>query len=256
MAVLRAAADAIKASGAESRPACGILKQMLMLEGQVVWITGAKGGLGSAVTRAFLDQGAQVVGTSRSIAASDFAHPRFEALAAPLETAHAAGEVVAEILRRHGRLDALVHLVGGFASAGRVEETGLDVLEQMLDVNLRAAFSAIQAVLPCMRRQNRGRIIAIGSRAAIDPIPAACAYNIAKAGLVALIQTVAKETRGTAITANAVLPGTIDTPANRAAMPQADPSSWVQPEQVANLIVFLASPQAAQINGALIPVYG
>jgi NAD(P)-dependent dehydrogenase (short-subunit alcohol dehydrogenase family) len=126
----------------------------------------------------------------------------------------------------------------------------------MLDVNLHAAFHVFRAVLPAMRAQGAGRILAIGSRTAIDPQPMVGAYSASKAALVSLVRTVALENKDRGISANVLLPGTMDTPANRAAMPGADPAKWVQPAQVASLLVHLASDQASQVSGAVIPILG
>jgi NAD(P)-dependent dehydrogenase (short-subunit alcohol dehydrogenase family) len=126
----------------------------------------------------------------------------------------------------------------------------------MLDLNLRSAFHVIRAVLPILREQNGGRILAIGSKAATEPAPLAGAYAASKAALVSLIRTVARENSDRGISANIVLPGTMDTPANRAAQPDADRSKWVDPDQVAKLLVHLMADESSQINGAVIPVYG
>jgi NAD(P)-dependent dehydrogenase (short-subunit alcohol dehydrogenase family) len=126
----------------------------------------------------------------------------------------------------------------------------------MLNANLRSAFYIISAVIPHMRRQGSGRILAIGSRSAVEPAAMSAAYNASKAALVSLIRTVAIENQDQGISANIVLPGTMDTPANRNADPAADYSKWVQPEQVAALLVHLASGNASQISGAVIPIYG
>jgi NAD(P)-dependent dehydrogenase (short-subunit alcohol dehydrogenase family) len=222
------------------------------LSGRVVLITGAKGGLGTFVTDAFLDAGAQVIGVSRSIHQSDFRREGFVALPAGLSTAEDARALVA----RAGRIDALVHLIGGFAGGQSVAGTDDSTLDRMLEMNFRSAFYVIRAVLPKMREQGAGRIIAIGSKAAEEPTPMAGAYAASKAALVSLIRTVARENSGAGISANIVLPATMDTPANRGAMPGADFSKWVRPSQVAELLVYLASDQASQINGAVIPIYG
>ena len=222
------------------------------LSGRGVLITGAKGGLGTFVTNAFLDAGAQVIGVSRSIHQSDFPREGFVALPAELSNAEDARSLVAKA----GKIDALVHLVGGFAGGHSVADTDDSTLERMLDVNFRSAFYVIRAVLPNMRAQGSGRIIAIGSKAAEEPAPMAGAYAASKAALVSLIRTVARENSGSGITANIVLPTSMDTPANRAAMPSADFSKWIRPAQVAELLVYLASNQASQINGAVIPIYG
>ncbi len=227
---------------------------MERLDGKVALITGAKGGLGSFVTRAFLDAGSQVVGVSRSIHADDFDHQGFTALPADLTDGAAVRKVVDEAAARFSRIDALVHVAGGFAGGRSIAQTDDAAFEQMLDLNLRAAFFVTRAVVPHMRRQNGGRILAVASRQAVDPMPMTGAYNVSKAALVALIRTLALENKDRGITANAVLPGTMDTPGNRAG--GGDPSGWVQPAEVAALLVYLASDAASQITGAAIPVYG
>ena len=164
--------------------------------------------------------------------------------------------MAAAVIAKWERIDALVHLVGAFAGGQSVAETDDATLEQMLEVNLRAAFHMFRAVLPEMRARGAGRILAIGSRTATDPQPMVGAYSASKAALVSLVQTIALENKDRGISANVILPGTMDTPANRAAMPGADPAKWVQPAQVASLLVHLASDQASQISGAVIPILG
>lgn len=223
---------------------------------RVVLITGANGGLGNAVTRAFLESGATVFGVARAITAAEFPHPSFRAIAAEVRAGTQAADIASEVLREAGRIDALVHLVGGFAGGHTVEETDDAVLDRMLDLNLRAAFHCCRAVLPAMRAQRRGAITAVGSRTAVDPQPLLGAYSASKAALVSLMRTIALEGKADGITANVVLPGTMDTPANRAANPGADPSRWVRPSDVAALLLHLTSPAATAISGAVIPVYG
>jgi NAD(P)-dependent dehydrogenase (short-subunit alcohol dehydrogenase family) len=126
----------------------------------------------------------------------------------------------------------------------------------MFDLNLNATFYLVRAAIPVMRKSGQGRIIAIGSRAAEEPGPGVGAYSASKAAMVSLIRTVAVENRDAGITANVILPGTIDTPANRQAMPKADVSAWVQPANIASLMLWLASDAAKDVNGAVIPVYG
>jgi NAD(P)-dependent dehydrogenase (short-subunit alcohol dehydrogenase family) len=226
------------------------------LNEKVVLITGAKGGLGSFVTPAFLEAGARVIGVSRSVADSDFPHERFSALATEISGSESAAKVIDSALGKSSRLEVLVHLMGGFAGGKPVAETGDDVIDRMLDMNFRSAFHLIRAVLPSMRERGGGRILAIGSKAALEPAPMAGAYAASKAALVSLIRTVARENADLGITANVVLPGTMDTPANRASDPTADFSKWVNPCQVASLLVHLASGRASHINGAVIPIYG
>jgi NAD(P)-dependent dehydrogenase (short-subunit alcohol dehydrogenase family) len=226
------------------------------LTSKVVLITGAHGGLGVAVTNAFLEAGARVAGVARKIQNSDFPHANFTGYSAELGSADATRAVVAAVIAKWGSIDVLVHLVGAFAGGQSVAETDDATLEQMLEVNLRTAFHVFRAVLPHMRTRQGGRILAIGSRAAAEPQPMIGVYSASKAALVSLVRTVALENKDRGISANVILPGTMDTPANRAAMPGADPTKWVQPIQVASLLVHLASDQASQITGAAIPVVG
>jgi NAD(P)-dependent dehydrogenase (short-subunit alcohol dehydrogenase family) len=126
----------------------------------------------------------------------------------------------------------------------------------MFDMNLNSAFHMLRAVIPHMRKAGAGRIIAIGSRAAEDPGPTVGAYSASKAALVSLIRTIARENKDAGTTANVILPGTIDTPANRQAMAGADVSQWVQPASIASLIVWLTGDAGKEVTGASIPVYG
>jgi NAD(P)-dependent dehydrogenase (short-subunit alcohol dehydrogenase family) len=224
------------------------------MKDQVVWITGAKGGLGASVTQRLLDSGATVVGTSRSIQAADFPHPHFVALAVDFTQAEAVGAAAEEVVSRLGRIDALVHLLGGFAGGTSVAETSDATWEQMRDLNLTSAFYALRAVIPHMRKQRRGRIVAVGSLAAAEPRAGMGAYVTFKTALDALVRTVALENRDANITANLVLPGTMDTRGNRASMPDADFEKWVRPDDVASLILWLIADQAAHINGIAFPM--
>jgi NAD(P)-dependent dehydrogenase (short-subunit alcohol dehydrogenase family) len=221
----------------------------IAMNGKVILITGAKGGLGTFVTEAFLATSAKVVGVSRSIQASDFKHPDFTAMPAELSSGEAARSLVGGVVERFGRIDALIHVMGGFAGGSRVEDTDDAVFERMLDLNYRSAFYLARAVVPQLRAQGSGRIVAVASRQAVEPAAMVGAYSASKAALVSLIRTIALENKDRCITANTVLPGTMDTPSN----PNPD---FVQPSQVAALLVHLASDAGAQITGAAIPVYG
>ena len=159
-------------------------------------------------------------------------------------------------VEKAGAIDVLVHLVGGFAGGKPVAETEDDVWDQMLNVNLRSAVHMFRAVLPQMIKAGRGRLIAVGSRAALEPMASFAAYSTAKAALVTLVKTVAQEVKDSGVTANVVLPSIIDTPANRSAMPKADYSKWVTPESIAHWLVWLASHEASDVSGAAIPIYG
>ena len=218
-----------------------------------ILITGASGGLGPAVVEAFLATGATVFGVARSWKKGNpHNSTRFHTIEADVNTdegCDAAAEAAAPVR-------ALVHMVGAFAGGQPAAATDDSIFDQMVNLNLRSAFRMIRAVLPGMQEAGHGRILVIGSRAAEEPIPNCSAYNISKAGLVSLIRTVAIETKKSGITANVVAPSTIDTPANRRAMPAADPSNWVKPESIARLLLWLASDEAADISGAVIPIYG
>ena len=227
-----------------------------MLKGKTALVTGANGGLGTHVTRALLEAGATVAGLAPHIRQSDFDHPSFIALAAQINNSESAKAVVDAAVVRLGRLDILAHLVGGFAGGQRVDETDDATWQRLFDLNLTSAFYALRAAIPHMRKAGAGRIIAIGSRAAVDPGPTLAAYNASKAALVSLVRTVALENKDAGITANIILPGTMDTPGNRQSDPKADFSQWVQPATIASLIVWLSGDQAKDVTGAVIPVYG
>jgi len=219
-------------------------------------ITGANGGLGTHVTKSLMDAGFTVVGLAPRIQQSDFDHPNFIALPATLDSLDAAKKAVASVIARGGKIDVLAHLVGAFAGGQTVDATDDATWRRMFDANLNSAFRILRAVIPEMRKAGGGRIIAIGSRAAEDPGPKVGAYSAAKAALVSLMTTVALENKNAGITANVILPGTIDTPANRKDMPGADVSTWVQPASIASLTVWLASEAGKDVTGAAIPVYG
>src|SRR5579871_2727278 len=222
----------------------------------IALVTGANGGLGTSVTKSLLDAGFRTVGLSPNIRQSDFDHPNFTALPATLDTLDAAKRAAESVISRFGKIDLLAHLVGGFAGGQTIADTDDATFQRMFDMNLNSAFHMLRAVLPHMRRAGGGRIVAIGSRAAESPGATVGAYSASKAALVSLIRTVAIENKDAGITANVILPGTMDTPANRAAMPGADISQWVQPASVASLIVWLASDAGKDVTGAAIPVYG
>ncbi len=223
---------------------------------RIVIITGAKGGLGKVVTRKFLDAGDMVIGASLHIKPSDFPNANFLPAPLDLNDAEATRELVDSVVKRFGHVDVVAHLVGGFAGGTPLHETDPKTWSQMQDQNLTAAFNVARAVIPHMRKEGRGRFIAIGSKAAEHPKANLGAYVISKAALVTLVQTLAIENADRGVTINAVLPGTMDTPANRSAMPSADYKQWVNPASVADVILWLAGDGAAQTNGAAIPVAG
>ena len=226
------------------------------MKGKVVLVTGANGGLGTYVTQAFLDAGATVIGTSRKIQQSDFNNPNFTALPAEISSGEGANVLVAQIVAGFGKLDVLAHTVGGFAGGQSIAETDDVTFQRMFDLNLNSVFHILRAAVPPLRQTGAGRIVAIGSRAALEPGTGVGAYSASKAAMVSLIRTVALENKDAGLTANVILPGTMDTPANRKSIPNADVSKWVRPEAVASLITWLASDAGKDVNGAVIPVYG
>jgi NAD(P)-dependent dehydrogenase (short-subunit alcohol dehydrogenase family) len=223
---------------------------------KIALVTGANGGLGTHVTKALLDAGATVVGLSPQIQQSDFGHPNFIALPATIASLDAAKKAVDSVIAHCGKIDVLAHLVGAFAGGQSVAEMDDASWQRMFDANLNSTFHILRAVIPPMRKAGGGRIIAIGSRAADNPGPKVGAYSASKAALVSLMKTVALENKDAGITANVILPGTMDTPANRRDMAGADASQWVQPASVASLIVWLAGDAGKDVTGAAIPVYG
>src|SRR5712671_2243752 len=220
---------------------------------RVVLITGAKGGLGSFVTERFLASGATVVGVSRSISQQDFPRPNFEGLPVDFTKAAAVRSAIGSIVDRHGRLDVLVHVLGGFAGGTPVAETDDATWEQMRDLNLTSAFYVLRATIPHLRKSGSGRIVAIGSLTAVEPHAGLGAYVTFKSALTMLVRTVALENKEAGLTANVVLPGTMDTPANRKSMPNADFSKWVQPKDVAELVLSLSDMRTRHISGMAVP---
>jgi NAD(P)-dependent dehydrogenase (short-subunit alcohol dehydrogenase family) len=224
-----------------------------------VLVTGASGGLGGAVTEAFLADGWRVVAAARSgrpRTATD-AGDRLQVVAADLgEPADVAAAVAAATGDEAAPLRALVNLVGGFTATGRVHETPVEDLERQLALNLRPTWLVTRAVLPHLVAGGGGAVVCMSSRAAVAPFRGGAGYAAAKAAVLAFAQAVAVEYRADRVRCNAVLPSVIDTPANRAAQPDADHARWVPPQQVAAVIRFLCSEESAATSGAAIPVYG
>ena len=224
---------------------------MISLSGKVVMITGAFGGLGRTVTEAFTKAGAKVVVVSREL--PEKLPEGLLGISADVTEEAEVQQLMTEALRKTARIDCLINLVGGFAMS-RLSETEASVWSRMLSLNLTSAFLLSKETTHHMTKQGSGRIIHIAARAAVDPFPGAGAYIVSKSGLLALIKVLALELAGSGVKVNGVLPTTIDTPANRQSMPNADPNQWVKPEAIAALLVFLASDEADALNGALIPI--
>src|SRR5262245_15382627 len=230
----------------------------MTLEGKVVAVTGGFGQLGQAVVRAALDAGAKVAALGHASSSADadelggaLAIAGFD-LAEPDAAARALDTVVAKL----GALDALVNVAGTFRSE-TLAKGSVETWDLLYRINLRTAVSASRAALPHLLRRGGGRIVNIAAGAAAAKAGSGMgAYTASKAGVLKLTEALAAEPKDDGITVNAILPSTIDTPANRADMPKADFSRWVAPRDIANVIVFLLSDEARAVTGALIPVTG
>jgi NAD(P)-dependent dehydrogenase (short-subunit alcohol dehydrogenase family) len=231
--------------------------------GRTVLVAGGTGGLGNAVSLAFLEEGARVVVTYRK--EEEYADLKSGAgvKAAALEGSlvdvtdeRATAELVAGIVARHGRLDALVNAVGGYVGGVTLWELETKVFDAMLSLNLRSGYALARAVLPAMLKQRHGSIVNVAAKAAFDHGAGAGAYAASKAAAVAMMDSLAAEVKGTGVRVNSILPSIIDTAVNRKAMPNGDFTFWPKPEEIAQVILFLCSDNAAVIHGAAVPVYG
>lgn len=230
--------------------------------GGVALISGAAGNLGRAVAAVLAAKGMRVVALDRApepladVAATLPGAGAHLALAGvDLMDAAACEAAVAQVIARYGRLDAVVHTVGGFAYAN-IAQSDAALWEQMFRMNLLTTANLFGAAIARMRPAGRGSLIAIGALPAVKAPGGFAAYAASKAGVLRLVESYADELKRDGLRVNAVLPGTIDTPQNRTAMPDADRSGWVAPEQLAEAIAFLVSDAASGITGALVPVTG
>ena len=236
------------------------------LAGRVVLVTGATGGLGRVVIKRLLEAGAVVAAVHRDEAkfrelldvAGSGAEDSLTGYKADVTSDADVRAMVDRILGRHGRIDALLNLVGGYRGGADIAETGEDDWDFLMRTNLKSAFLCSRAVLPAMAKAGAGRIVCVAARPAVENKGRAKsgAYAVSKAGVVALTQTIAEETRKSGITANCIVPGTIDTPKNRTAISGADPSKWADPEAIAEVLLFLVADASSVTSGAVIPVYG
>lgn len=229
--------------------------------GRVALVTGGTGALGQAVTLRLLADGAVVAVPYISEAERDALRSRTGAgererlllVRADVTDERAMADLAADLRARHGRVDILAALVGGFAPGGLLD-TDRTTWDRMLLLNLTATFTAARAVVPGMVAAGSGRVVTVASRAVLPPAGGFIAYTVAKSGVIAFTQALAQELRGSGVTANCVLPSTMDTPANRAAMPDSDRRGWVPVESVAAAIAFLVGDAAAHVTGALLTV--
>lgn len=228
---------------------------------QVALVAGGTGGLGRAISAAFLDGGAIVVVTYRRAAEFDALKRAAGAKAARLEghavdvmDEAAVNALVGGIVARHGRLDAMVNAVGGYSAGAPLWEMETSVLDHMLSLNLRAGYLLARAAVPAMLKQGRGALVNVAATAAFNHMAAAGAYVASKAAAVAMIDSLAADLKGSGVRANSICPSIIDTEANRKAMPDADHSKWPKPEEIARVVLFLCSADAKLVHGAAIPV--
>jgi NAD(P)-dependent dehydrogenase (short-subunit alcohol dehydrogenase family) len=228
----------------------------------VVLVTGAAGNLGRAVCAALAARGAMLIGLDRAAAPlealfADLPRPAQHLLVPGVDLGDAAAcdAAAAAAIARFGRLDGVVHTVGGF-DAATIAEGDAALFERMFRLNLLTTANLFRAAVGVMRPAGRGSLVAIGAMAALRAPAGLAAYSASKAGVLRLVEAYAEELKPTGLRVNALLPGTLDTPQNRAAMPDADPAAWVAPEQVAEAAAFLVSAAASGITGALLPVTG
>lgn len=231
--------------------------------GKIVIVAGGTGGLGNAVSRAFLEEGAKVMvpywKEDEFVALKQAAGANVQALegaAVDVTEERAASEFAGGILSRYGRVDVLVNTVGGYVGGVKLWELETKAFDAMLSLNMRSGYALARAVLPGMLKQKYGAIVNVAAKAALDHGAGASAYAASKAAAVAMMDSLAGDLKGTGVRVNSVLPSIIDTEANRQAMPNADFSVWPKPEEIAQVILFLCSDHASVVHGAALPVYG
>lgn len=231
--------------------------------GKVVLVAGGTGGLGRAVSVAFLKQQASVVVTYRQ--QNEFSDLKnaagersssLDGYVVDVTDENQVNLLVQKLLDAHARIDVLVNAVGAYAGGTKLWETGSKVFEKMIALNLHSGFLLSRAVAPVMVKQRAGSIVNVASQAAFEHAAGAAAYVASKAGAVAMTESLAADLRGTGVRANSILPSIIDTEANRKAMPSSDFNKWPKPEDIARVILFLCSDDAKLVHGASLPVYG
>lgn len=223
-----------------------------------VLVAGGSGALGTAVVAALIDAGFPVVATwvdepERDRTAEQFADQDGLSL---VEADLTNPTAVAAVVDGAPNLRAVVNLVGGYAASGRVHETDSDEFDRMLALNLRPGFLLARAAMPRLVDAGSGAFVAVSARAALEPFAGAAAYITAKAAVIAFVRALDAEYRHAGVRCNAIAPGVIDTPANRRDQPDADPSTWTAPAEIAAVVRFLVCDDSAVVTGATIPVYG
>lgn len=229
-------------------------------EDKTVVVTGAAGNLGRAVAENFHAAGARVVLVDAMRGFLDNSFPgedrRYIKAEVDLLDRPATVAAFAGVQAEYGGIDALCAIAGGFHMGEPVHDTPADNWELMHDLNVRTLLNSVHALVPHMIERGGGKIVTVGANAALKGVPQMGGYCASKSAVMRLTETMAGELRDRSINVNCVLPSIIDTPVNRADMPDADPALWVAPADLASVIMFLCSPQARAIHGALIPVVG
>jgi NAD(P)-dependent dehydrogenase (short-subunit alcohol dehydrogenase family) len=230
---------------------------------KVVIVTGAAGVLGTAVSQAFLEAGAQVVYVDvagermDSVISKATQDPEHRlAIVANLMSAEEAERIASEVIERFGKVDILVNTVGGYQAGKPLHETPQESWDFMLDLNARTVYNACKAVIPYMLQKSSGSILSIAARPGLTGRRNMAAYSVSKSAVISMTESMAAELLEAGIRANCIIPGTIDTPTNRKDMPDADFNKWVKPESLAQVILFLSHDMARDVTGAALPVYG
>ena len=236
---------------------------MFDFSGRVALVTGASGALGGVLARRLLDAGAAVAFVDRS--GGQLAERFPEIASAPeraalfvcdLADGEAVDRLVAEVTARFGTIDHVFNIAGAYRGGDDVEATGDETWKLLWEANFLSTLHVSRAVVPRMKERGAGSIVNVGSKASLAGGAGAAAYSVAKSAVLRLTESLAEEGKAHGVRANLVLPGTIDTPANRKAMPDADSATWVAPEALVDAILFLASDLARAVNGAALPVFG
>lgn len=228
----------------------------------VVVVTGAAGNLGNAVVRSFYEAGARLVLADLSRQQLEDRFPdlvgddRCLPVSVDLTRESSVTEMIERARERFGTVHVLANIAGGFRMGPRVHETPADDWAFMMDLNARSVFLAVRAVLPLMLAQGGGKIVSIAARAGLTPKANMVPYCVSKSAVISLTEGLSAEYKADGININCILPGTIDTPENRSAMPDADHARWVSPAALADVVMFLSSDAASAIHGAAVPVYG
>lgn len=230
---------------------------------QVILVAGAGGNLGSAVASKFLSCGASLVLVDYSEQSIQRIFPElidsdqhlvFQG--ANINLPSTITQIVDRLMEQYGKIDGLVNTVGGYQGGTPIQDTTTENWDFVFNLNARSVFNLSRAIVPIMKEAQSGKIIHIAARRGLKGAAGEAAYSAAKSAVIRLTESIAQELKFDGVNVNCVIPGTLDTPQNRASMPDADYSRWINPEAIADVILFLASDAARAITGACIPVYG